>query len=384
MSQKEAVLKTTVAAVHAEKIAFIKKQTRIIDKLVIEQTLLQKKYDDCVTYPMKTDLEDELHELTEKIKRLKSETPNQHQYWAQAAPQIVKMCRKNKLIHHQLASHSQSTHRQTTSSLQRKPSIRPPVVRLRKTAKTKLRYNERDELKKFLAKTGTYVNKSMKTKKSHDIYCSDCETYRIEEDDQMVCPECGDSVSVLKESEHISYKDPPTNSTNYNYQPLSHFKDCLTYLQAKENTDVSHVVEALEKERTRRNYTSEQLTGQLIRRWLSKLGFNKYYEHIPLIMFKMNGEKPPVMTVETENKLCQMFCDIRESWDKHKSPTRKNMLSYPYIIHKFCELLGLNEWLPRLKMLECKTYLHSNDRVWRLICKDMGGREKGWRYISSF
>ena len=400
-------LKTTVAAEHAKKIASIKKQSKIIQQLEIQRKIIEDKYNNCHVYPEKTDIEEELYQLTAKIDELKSHSLSEHKYWAQAAPQIVNMCRNNRLIHH---THAERDNTHINAPI--KPIIKPPTKshnakmikpikpiikahskpkkpkpmrrRVKGAIQDAIKYNERDELKKYLSNTTTYISKSMKTNTSNDIYCDNCEIYRIDEDSQMVCPSCGEAVDTIKESEHISYKDPPTNSTNYNYQPLSHFKDCLTYLQAKENTDVSHVVEALEKERNRRNYSPEQLTRQIIRRWLAKAGFNKYYEHIPLIMFKMNGKKPPVMPTEIENKLCQMFSDIRESWDKHKAPDRKNMLSYPYIIYKFCELLGLAEWLPRLKMLECKTYLHSNDRVWRSICVDMGGSAKGWNYISSF
>ena len=40
-----------------------------------------------------------------------------------------------------------------------------------------------------------------------------------------------------------------------------------------------------------------------------------------------------------------MFKDIQQPFQKHCPDDRKNFLSYSYVLHKFCELLELDEFL---------------------------------------
>ena len=37
-----------------------------------------------------------------------------------------------------------------------------------------------------------------------------------------------------------------------------------------------------------------------------------------------------------------MFSKIQEPWGLYKPPGRKNFLSYSYVLHKFCQLLELD------------------------------------------
>ena len=66
---------------------------------------------------------------------------------------------------------------------------------------------------------------------------------------------------------------------------------------------------------------------------LKKLGYNKFYEHIPFIKDKL-GIKPPVMTPELEDKLCNLFMDIQHPYAKYCPGDRVNFLNY-YSIYQF-------------------------------------------------
>ena len=48
----------------------------------------------------------------------------------------------------------------------------------------------------------------------------------------------------------------------------------------------------------------------------------------------------PKLSPYLEDKLKLMFSEIQEPFEKHCPPTRKNFLSYSYVLYKFCELLG--------------------------------------------
>ena len=63
---------------------------------------------------------------------------------------------------------------------------------------------------------------------------------------------------------------------------------------------------------------------------------------------------------------------------KHCPKNRKNFLSYSYVLHKFVELLGLDEFLPSFPLLKSREKLHQQDLIWEKICRDLG-----WEFIRS-
>ena len=52
------------------------------------------------------------------------------------------------------------------------------------------------------------------------------------------------------------------------------------------------------------------------------------------------------MSREMEEKLRSMFKEIQAPFMKYCPKDRKNFLSYGYVLHKFVELLELDEFLP--------------------------------------
>ena len=103
---------------------------------------------------------------------------------------------------------------------------------------------------------------------------------------------------------------------------------------------------------------------------------SKYYEHIPHIINRLNGQNAPFMSREDEEKLRHMFREIQPSFKKHCPKGRRNFLSYSYVLYKFCELLELDEYLACFPLLKNRDKLYMQDKTWKLICEDMG-----WGYI---
>ena len=50
-----------------------------------------------------------------------------------------------------------------------------------------------------------------------------------------------------------------------------------------------------------------KLTMERVRGYLKRLGLNKYYEHIPHIINKLNGLPPPILTRDVEEKFSGMI-----------------------------------------------------------------------------
>ena len=87
---------------------------------------------------------------------------------------------------------------------------------------------------------------------------------------------------------------------------------------------------------------------------MKKLKYNKYYEHIPHIINIINGKPAPVLTRQYEDQLRMMFKEIQTPFMQHCPTDRKNFLSYSYVLHKFCELLELDDLLTYFPLLKSR------------------------------
>ena len=73
-----------------------------------------------------------------------------------------------------------------------------------------------------------------------------------------------------------------------------------------------------------------------------------------------------------------MFKDIQNPFMKHCPVYRKNFLSYSYVLHKFCQLLELDDFLKYFPLLKSREKLQQQDKIWKNICLELD-----WQYIPS-
>lgn len=212
--------------------------------------------------------------------------------------------------------------------------------------------------------------------------CPECEKEMVFSSNEalLTCTECGFQESILIDSDKPSYKDPPREVSYYAYKRINHFNEWLAQFQAKESTDIpSEVLDSilieLKKERI---IDTNNIKQTKVREILKKLKLNKYYEHVPHIINKLNGQYAPLMSREIEEKLRFMFKEIQPSFVKHCPPERNNFLSYSYVLYKFCELLNLDEYLHCFPLLKNRDKLYNQDKIWQKICEDLK-----WEYIRS-
>jgi len=194
----------------------------------------------------------------------------------------------------------------------------------------------------------------------------------------LTCSKCGFQDFILVDSDKPSYKDPPREVCYYAYKKINHFNEWLAQFQAKESTEIPNeiydaILVQLKKERIT-NMSSLKPTK--LREILRKMKASKYYEHIPHIINRLNGQNAPFMSREDEEKLRHMFREIQPSFKKHRPQGRRNFLSYGYILYKFCELLEMDEYLACFPLLKNRDKLYLQDKTWEKICQDMS-----WQYI---
>lgn len=204
-----------------------------------------------------------------------------------------------------------------------------------------------------------------------DWHCKSCSSDRfVVRAENRICLFCGES--SYYEPEAVLLQGSPGGMrrfNEYNGKRVAHFKNWLLRLQGKERCSISGEqiaqVAALIK-----GYPREMSEYEQIKSALRTLHLQKYYNHIYYIMRQIMGYSLVEFRKINEARLLALFLRIQEPFAKVHS-TRTNMLSYQFLIRKFCELLGysLSKYIPLLKS---RHNLQQQDLVWRDICDQLG------------
>ena len=207
-------------------------------------------------------------------------------------------------------------------------------------------------------------------------YCYKGELIPLEDDGLLICNMCSRTIPYLIENEKPSYKEPPKEICFYAYKRINHFKEILAQFQGKETTQIPpEVIENIKLQIKKERIQLEQITNLKTKEILKKLGYNKYYEHIPFIKDKL-GIKPPVMSQELEETLCNIFIELQAPYSKFCPDDRVNFLNYYYTAYKLCELLDEKYYLPHFPMLKDRDKIVEQDVIWKKICKELD-----WEFI---
>lgn len=207
-------------------------------------------------------------------------------------------------------------------------------------------------------------------------YCNEGEMIPVEHEGILVCNKCSRHVVYLVDYEKQSYKDPPKEASFYAYKRINHFKEILAQFQAKETTQIPQdVIDNIKLQITKERINISKFTNTKAKDILKKLGYNKYYEHIPFIKDKL-GIKPPTMTPQLEELLCNLFMEIQGPYAKFCPNDRVNFLNYYYTIYKLCELIKQTQFLPYFPMLKDREKQIEQDQIWKNICSELN-----WEFI---
>jgi hypothetical protein len=209
--------------------------------------------------------------------------------------------------------------------------------------------------------------------------CQSCfkgELIPLDDEGVLICSLCAVNVPYLIENEKPSYKEPPKEVCFYAYKKINHFKEILAQFQGKETTQIpDFVIEQIKQQIKKERILLDQLTHYKTKEILKKLGFNKYYEHIAFIKNKL-GIKPPVMSPELEETLCNLFIELQAPYNKNCPDYRVNFLNYYYVLYKLCELLGETQYLEHIPMLKDREKLIEQDEIWKKMCEELD-----WEFI---
>ena len=156
--------------------------------------------------------------------------------------------------------------------------------------------------------------------------------------------------------------------------------DLNKLVYTKESTEIpkdvyTSVLNELHKERF---YNLKKLRVKHVKNILKKLGMCHFYEHATHIICKLSGQQPPTINRKKKKKIRMMFRQVEIIFDKHCPAKRINFLSYSFILHKFFELLELDNFLHCFPLLKSRDKLRQQDKMWESICKELK-----WQFIPS-
>lgn len=212
--------------------------------------------------------------------------------------------------------------------------------------------------------------------------CDDCDMDKtlIQSEGIFVCQNCGEVEMIIIEAERPNYKDVVPEKPGYPYKRINHFNEWLSQFQAKESTEIPQEVYEMVLAELHKNriYDLKKLSLQNVKRILKKLSLNLYYEHTTHIISKLSGLPPPTINRDTEEELRRMFRQIQAPFEKHCPKFRINFLSYSYVLHKFCQLLELDDFIKCFPLLKSREKLRQQDKIWEAICFELR-----WQFIPS-
>ena len=345
---------------------FSKDQKERIPQLKYKRNLLKKALNEKIcTVDEKLDFQDKILVIEDEIKSLKSK---QKEYYLDNSKIIFEYFETKKNI-------STSTSLNQESN---KNKIVNNFFKIDNSVKNDELFNNNNLVNEYLCNIddkfidlNSYINPS-------DIcrYCNSGELIPIEDEGILICNNCSRHIPYLIETDKPSYKEPPKEVCFYAYKRINHFKEILAQFQGKETTQIPiEVIDNIKLQIKKERIELSEISNQKTKEILKKLGYNKYYEHIQFIKDKL-GIKPPVMSPELEETMCNLFMELQSPYSKFCPDDRVNFLNYYYTAYKLCELLGEDNYLEYFPMLKDREKRIEQDNIWKKICGELN-----WEFI---
>lgn len=204
-----------------------------------------------------------------------------------------------------------------------------------------------------------------------DWRCNSCSSDQfVVRSENRICQFCGESSYYEPEAALLAASTTRLRKFNDNYaKRVTHFKNWVARLQGKERCSIT-------KEDLQRihclvlTYPERLSEYDKIKLAMKELRLQRYYNHIYYVMAYCFGHALVRFSKIHEARLLAMFIRIQEPFSRIQGG-RTNMLSYQFLIRKFCHLLGYGvyEYIPLLKS---RSNLQMQDSIWRSICDDLG------------
>jgi hypothetical protein len=367
-SKKTDVVSGTLDSVHQSIVTGIRDETtngddlRLHLKQMEEELMVLEKSVLLADILKASKLQEEIRDLTERLEQTNPLTD----YYLKNADIMLKYYGSGEKIQHTSIPADQNTF----------------VKYLTQTVSETVAPSKKKLFDEFATRMKLNTGEPAEVRKAVTEHCEKCNIAREESSDEgiLVCPTCGSEEYMLVVSDQPSFRDPPKERNNYAYKKINHLNEILNQFQAKESTIIPNEVmnEVVLEIKKRRIQNVAELTEKDMREILKKLNRSKYYEHATHIISRLNGNPPPTITPEIEEKIRAMFQEIQAPFLIYCPDDRTNFLSYSYILYKFFELLELDEYKVYFPLLKSRDRLIAHDFIWQKICDYLK-----WEFIRS-
>jgi len=350
-----------------DKIPTIKKEKAELKQQLVDQA-------DQLTIEQRLDIADRINEITETVKKLKTKKVD---YFLDNSRYIFEYFENKKNISSTEISSSSSTMDTKSKILNSFFKIKNEDLNQNKAENEN---KNRNIVQRYLSNIDETFLDMNAFVCSTDVcqYCFKGELIPLDDEGVLICNICSKNVPYLIENEKPSYKEPPKEVCFYAYKKINHFKEILAQFQGKETTQIPvDVIENIKLQIKKERIQLEQLNHYKTKEILKKLGYNKYYEHIAFIKNKL-GIKPPVMSQELEETLCNLFMELQAPYAKFCPDYRVNFLNYYYVLYKLCELLDEKQYLIDIPMLKDREKLIEQDEIWKKMCENLD-----WEFVAT-
>jgi hypothetical protein len=249
------------------------------------------------------------------------------------------------------------------------------------------RHNSHSYTQKFYPDLVRDDNKTTATKTVNPFLCNHCGGEVEEKENSVcVCLQCG----VIEVG--FSIRDPTANlnwddmqnapGRQYTYRRLNHFREYLRQIQGKSRATIPlYIYQELKEEFRKSRIPLNQVTPDRVKTKLKKIKRSKYYEHRESIATSINNEYKPIdIDTSHEEKLCLMFVQLEEPFERIKhlvKSDRKNFLSYPFVYFKLNELSGWDGYNKNCSLLKSVSLINRQDRWWKLVMTELDWENVG-------
>ena len=333
-----------------------------IPELKHQKSLLKQKLLNKMSIEEKLDLEDKINEITEKIKYTNNK---KKEYYLDNSKYIFDYFENKKNI-------------STGNTITSKNKLVDSFFKIQKEDPSMNDCKTNNIVKQYLSNIDDSFLDINSFIHPNDVcqYCFHGELIPLEDEGVLICNLCSRHIPYLIENDKPSYKEPPKEVCFYAYKRINHFKEIIAQFQGKETTQIlTEVIENIKLQIKKERIDISQINNIKTKEILKKLGYNKYYEHIPFIKDKL-GIKPPIMTQEFEETLFNLFMELQAPYSKFCPDDRVNFLNYYYTAYKLCELLGETQYLEHFPMLKDREKRIDQDAIWKKICEELN-----WEFI---
>jgi flagellin-specific chaperone FliS len=191
------------------------------------------------------------------------------------------------------------------------------------------------------------------------LICPNCDIEMgFGHDSFLTCFKCGATDFNIFEQQKEYIENP---KIKHKYKNISHVKEIINCLQAKEYRSIGDTV---------LNQIVEPFTYENIRAQLKKLKLTKYNENIEQIYSALNKTEPPFLTYAEEDKVLTTFKKIFMKYDKYRIHGRKNFISYAFIFNKIFTIMNRHDLAVKFKAIKQKSKLLQHEEIYRRMVAD--------------